>query len=113
MLRYKILQASPVLKDASDLCYRVEIFRFTLQPGPECTVWLNYRNLMTIDFHLQFIYILKMARSDLVVSLVRASAFNDQKAIRETVEALVAEEHSKNHHLLAEKLWSVYQLAKN
>lgn len=54
-----------------------------------------------------------MARSDLVVSLVRASALNDQKSIRETVEALVAEEHSKNHHLLADKLWAVYHQAKN
>lgn len=53
-----------------------------------------------------------MARSDLVVSLVRASALSDQKAIRETVEALVAEEYSKNHHLLAEKLWSVFRLAR-
>jgi SpoVK/Ycf46/Vps4 family AAA+-type ATPase len=54
-----------------------------------------------------------MARSDLVVSLVRASALGDQKTIKNTVEALVAEEHSKNHHLLAEKIWSVYQLARN
>ena len=54
-----------------------------------------------------------MARSDLVVSLVRASALGDQKTIKNTVEALVAEEHSKNHHLLAEKIWSVYQLTRN
>ncbi|WP_321862759.1 AAA family ATPase [Burkholderia cenocepacia] len=50
-----------------------------------------------------------MARSDLIVNLVRASALGDQKIIRGTVEALVAEERAKNHHLLAEKISDIYE----
>ncbi len=45
-----------------------------------------------------------MARADLLVSLVRAGSRGDQQLFRRTVEALVAEERAKNHHVLAEQL---------
>jgi SpoVK/Ycf46/Vps4 family AAA+-type ATPase len=45
-----------------------------------------------------------MARSDLLVSLVKAGASGDRSALTTTVEALVAEERAKSHHVLADKL---------
>lgn len=45
-----------------------------------------------------------MARSDLLVSLVTAVASGDQRLIRSTVEAIIAEERSKQHNVLADKL---------
>jgi SpoVK/Ycf46/Vps4 family AAA+-type ATPase len=45
-----------------------------------------------------------MARSDLLVSLVRAGASGDRATLTSTVEALVAEERAKSHNVLAEKL---------
>lgn len=49
-----------------------------------------------------------MARSDLLFSLVQASASGDDKLLRSTVESIVAEEHAKKHHLLAQKLWTAF-----
>lgn len=45
-----------------------------------------------------------MARSDLLVSLVKAGAAGDARLLRSTLEALVAEERSKQHHVLADRL---------
>lgn len=45
-----------------------------------------------------------MARADLLVSLVKAGARGDDKQFRRTVEALVAEERAKQHHVLADQL---------
>jgi SpoVK/Ycf46/Vps4 family AAA+-type ATPase len=45
-----------------------------------------------------------MARADLLVNLVRAGSRGDPTLFRSTVEALVAEERAKQHHVLAEKL---------
>ncbi len=45
-----------------------------------------------------------MARSDLLVSLVRASAMGDSKELTTTVEAIIAEERAKQHHILADRL---------
>lgn len=45
-----------------------------------------------------------MARSDLLLSVVRAGASGDQAALRSSVEAIVAEERSKNHNVLADRL---------
>ena len=45
-----------------------------------------------------------MARSDLLLSIVRASATGDREALRSSVEAVVAEERVKNHHILADRL---------
>jgi SpoVK/Ycf46/Vps4 family AAA+-type ATPase len=45
-----------------------------------------------------------MARSDLLVSLVRAAAAGDREAMRSTAEALAADERAKKHHILADRL---------
>jgi len=45
-----------------------------------------------------------MARSDLLVSLVRSGVAGDQGGFRRTVEALIAEERSKKHAVLAGEL---------
>jgi len=45
-----------------------------------------------------------MARSDLLLTLVRAGAKGDSAFFRKTVEAIVAEERSKQHHVLADRL---------
>src|SRR6266699_2040824 len=45
-----------------------------------------------------------MARADLLINLVKAGSRGDQSLFRRTVEALVAEERSKQHHVLADRL---------
>jgi SpoVK/Ycf46/Vps4 family AAA+-type ATPase len=45
-----------------------------------------------------------MARSDLLVSLVRAAVAGDREALRSTAEALAADERAKKHHILADRL---------
>ncbi len=45
-----------------------------------------------------------MARSDLLLALVRASSQGDQDRVRVAIEALVADERAKRHHVLAERL---------
>ena len=45
-----------------------------------------------------------MARSDLLISLVRAAAAGDRETVRSTAEALAADERAKKHHILADRL---------
>lgn len=45
-----------------------------------------------------------MARSDLLVNLVRAGAIGDREALRSTAEALVADERAKKHYIVADRL---------
>jgi SpoVK/Ycf46/Vps4 family AAA+-type ATPase len=45
-----------------------------------------------------------MARSDLLVNLVKASVSGDQQTLQRTVEAMVAEERAKRHTILADRL---------
>jgi len=45
-----------------------------------------------------------MARSDLLVSLVRAGAKSDESLWRKTVEAIIADERAKQHHVLASQI---------
>ena len=45
-----------------------------------------------------------MARSDLLISLVRAGASGDQTKLIAAVEAIIAEERAKQHNILAERL---------
>lgn len=45
-----------------------------------------------------------MARSDLLISLVRAGAAGDREMLKSTTEALMADERAKKHHLLADRL---------
>jgi SpoVK/Ycf46/Vps4 family AAA+-type ATPase len=50
-----------------------------------------------------------MAKSDILVSLVRAGAAGDKSMLRSTVEALMADERAKSHHLLADRLEKALQ----
>lgn len=50
-----------------------------------------------------------MARSDLLVSLVRAGASGDRSSLVSTVEAIVAEERAKSHNVLADRLSTALQ----
>ncbi len=45
-----------------------------------------------------------MARSDLLVSLVRAGASGDRDTLRTTAEALVADEKAKKHFIVADRI---------
>lgn len=45
-----------------------------------------------------------MARADLLLSLVKAGAKGDRALFNKTVEAIIAEERSKQHNVLAERL---------
>ncbi|MFO0591294.1 MAG: ATP-binding protein [Polyangiaceae bacterium] len=45
-----------------------------------------------------------MARSDLLISLVRAGAQGDKPAFTRTVEAIIAEERARQHNVLADRL---------
>jgi len=45
-----------------------------------------------------------MARSDLLINLVKAGTQGDQSLFRRTVEAVIAEERGKNHTVLADRL---------
>jgi len=45
-----------------------------------------------------------VTRSDLLISLVRAASGGDQELLRKTLEAVIAEERAKQHHVLADRL---------
>jgi AAA+ superfamily predicted ATPase len=45
-----------------------------------------------------------VARADLLVSLVRAGATGDELLFRRSVEAIIAEERARQHHVLADRL---------
>lgn len=45
-----------------------------------------------------------MARSDLIVNLVKAGSKGDKTLFKKTVEAMIAEERQKQHHVLASRL---------
>lgn len=50
-----------------------------------------------------------MARSDLLISLVKAGVSGDARTLRRTVEAIVAEERAKQHNVLADRLEKVVE----
>jgi SpoVK/Ycf46/Vps4 family AAA+-type ATPase len=50
-----------------------------------------------------------MARSDLLVSLVKAGTTGDKRAFRSTAEAIIAEERAKHHDVLADRLSNLLQ----
>ena len=52
-----------------------------------------------------------MARADLLLDLVRAGAKRDQFLFRKSLEALVAEERAKQHHVLADRLAAHFNAA--
>ena len=45
-----------------------------------------------------------MARSDLLVSLIRAGAAGDRETLKSTAEAIMADERAKKHHIFADRL---------
>lgn len=47
-----------------------------------------------------------MARSDLLVQLVKASLANDRASVEKYTEVIIAEERKKQHHVLAERLYT-------
>lgn len=51
-----------------------------------------------------------MARSDLLIALVKAAAAGDKSAVRITAEAIIAEERAKQHNILADRLMRAVQL---
>ncbi|HXH23983.1 MAG TPA: ATP-binding protein [Vicinamibacterales bacterium] len=50
-----------------------------------------------------------MARSDLLVSLVKAGTIGDKRSFRAAAEAIIAEERAKRHNVLADTLTEVIQ----
>jgi SpoVK/Ycf46/Vps4 family AAA+-type ATPase len=50
-----------------------------------------------------------MARSDLLLSLVKAGSSGDRRTFQATTEAIIAEERAKNHGVLADRLSKVIQ----
>lgn len=50
-----------------------------------------------------------MARSDLLVSLVKAGSSGDSRSFRSAAEAIIAEERSKQHAVLADRLTNAIQ----
>jgi SpoVK/Ycf46/Vps4 family AAA+-type ATPase len=51
-----------------------------------------------------------MAKSDLLLSIVRAGVSGDKTTLKTTVEALVADERAKSHHILADRLQRALQV---
>ncbi len=51
-----------------------------------------------------------MARSDLLIALVKAGTSGDKAAARAAAEAIIAEERTKQHNVLAERLTRVLRL---
>ena len=54
-----------------------------------------------------------MARSDLLIALVKAGSSGDRKAVRATAEAIIAEERAKQHNVLADRLFHMVQINGN
>jgi hypothetical protein len=51
-----------------------------------------------------------MARSDLLVALVKAGSSGDKRAARSAAEAIIAEERAKQHNILANRLSQATQV---
>ncbi len=54
-----------------------------------------------------------MARSDLLVALVKAGSAGDRRAARDAAEAIIAEERKKQHSILADRLTKAIHLNGN
>ena len=50
-----------------------------------------------------------MARSDLLIGLVKTAVKGNMDAFKRTVEAIISEERAKNHNVLADKLSNILQ----
>jgi ATP-dependent protease Clp ATPase subunit len=54
-----------------------------------------------------------MARSDLLLALVRSGSSGDKQAVRATAEAIIAEERAKQHNVLADRLTKAIHINGN
>ena len=52
-----------------------------------------------------------MARSDLLINLVKSGASGDKHALGKVVDAIVAEERAKNHNVIADRIEEAYRLS--
>lgn len=52
-----------------------------------------------------------MARSDLLINLVKSGASGDRLALKKTVEAIVAEERAKQHNVVADRIEKAFHSA--
>lgn len=48
-----------------------------------------------------------MARADTIVDIIKSSCSGDTSSFKKSVEALISEEQSKNHHVLADQLRNI------
>lgn len=54
-----------------------------------------------------------MARADILLSIVKSAIVNDNLSLRKAIETLAADERSKNHGLLADRLSELLSLQNN
>ena len=54
-----------------------------------------------------------MARADILLSIVKSAIGNDNLSLRKAVEALAADERTKNHRILADRLTELLSLHSN
>ena len=54
-----------------------------------------------------------MARADILLSIVKSAIGNDSLSLRKAIEALVADERSKNHRILADRLSELLSTQNN
>ncbi|MFW5761294.1 MAG: hypothetical protein ACOCXH_09965 [Cyclobacteriaceae bacterium] len=54
-----------------------------------------------------------MARADLLIKLVKAGINSDQTLFKKVVESIIAEEKSKQHHVVAQQLRELLQNQSN
>ncbi|WP_245427674.1 AAA family ATPase [Roseiarcus fermentans] len=78
----------------------IAAFRIALRGVTAAPKMLTNPSVLICGFWIQP----AVARSDLLLSIVRAGAAGDRNALRSSVEAIVAEERGKNHHILADRL---------
>jgi AAA+ superfamily predicted ATPase len=48
-----------------------------------------------------------MARADILISIVKSAIGHDSLSLRKSIEALIADERSKNHQILADRLYEL------
>jgi SpoVK/Ycf46/Vps4 family AAA+-type ATPase len=103
MIEGQVLEFIVIFNEKTDLV-RVEV---------DCSPTFSRLELAHATFPLHLMLSIwkcsGMARSDLLVSLVRASAAGDRSTLASTVEAIVAEERSRSHHILADRLQRAMQ----
>jgi len=54
-----------------------------------------------------------MARSDILLSIVKSAIGNDSLSLRKAIEALIADERSKSHHILGDRLNELLSIQGN